>query len=305
MKKAIVSGANGFIGSAVIKYLISQNVEVLALYHGNNDINIPHSHLIKKLSIEVNSMDNLINIISANEYDTFYDFIWQGINGQARSSVQIQLQNVQYTLDLLQLAHKLGCKRFVCSGSIMELEAIEACYTQGNHPGMGYVYGAGKVAAHIMCMSMATKLRIDLIWGELTNAYGIGEISPRLINSTIRKCIKNEEPRFTLAKQNYDFVYIDDVARAFYLIGKKGKPFHRYLIGSSTARPLKEFLLEMKKIVAPNLNFIFGAIPFTGINLSLEKFDCTPIERDTGFKAEISFPTGIKRTIKWLKEISK
>ena len=53
-------------------------------------------------------------------------------------------------------------------------------------------------------------------------------------------------PQFTAGTQNYDFVYIDDVARAFRLIGEKGKPFHEYLIGSSTARPLKEFLLEMK-----------------------------------------------------------
>ena len=42
--------------------------------------------------------------------------------------------------------------------------------------------------------------------------------------------------------QNYDFVYIDDVARAFRLIGEKGKPFHEYVIGSGNAKPLKNFL---------------------------------------------------------------
>ena len=120
------------------------------------------------------------------------------------------------------------------------------------------------------------------------------------MNTTIRKCIKGEAPQFTAGTQNYDFVYIDDVARAFYLIGKNGKPFHEYLIGSSTARPLKEFLLEMKQSIAPDLDFIFGDIPFTGTNLPLSVFDCSQTEKDTGFKAEISFAEGTKRTRDWL-----
>ena len=121
-----------------------------------------------------------------------------------------------------------------------------------------------------------------------------------MVNTTIRKCIKGEAPQFTAGTQNYDFVYIDDVARAFYLIGKNGKPFHEYLIGSSTARPLKEFLLEMKQSIAPDLDFIFGDIPFTGTNLPLSIFDCSQTEKDTGFKAEISFAEGTKRTRDWL-----
>ena len=157
------------------------------------------------------------------------------------------------------------------------------------------------MAAHMMCMSIAANIGIDIIWPKITNAYGVGEISPRMVNTTLRKCIKNEAPQFTAGTQNYDFIYIDDTARALRLIGENGKPFHEYLIGSSTARPLKEFLLEMKAAVAPDLNFIFGDIPFTGINLPLERFDCSKTEEDTGFRAKISFAEGCKKTIEWLK----
>ena len=180
---------------------------------------------------------------------------------------------------------------------------MAAAYTQGNKPGLGYIYGGGKLIAHVMCMSVAVDIGIDLIWPEITNAYGVGEFSPRMVNTTIRKVIRGEAPQFTAGTQHYDFVYIDDVARAFYLIGEKGKPFHEYLIGSSTARPLREFLLEMKASIAPDLDFIFGDIPFTGIDLPLEKFDCSQTERDTGFKAEISFGEGVRRTMEWLKEV--
>ena len=166
---------------------------------------------------------------------------------------------------------------------------------------MGYIYGGGKTIAHIMCMSVAANIGIDLIWPEITNAYGVGERSPRMVNTTIQKCIRGEAPQFTAGTQNYDFVYIDDVARAFRMIGENGKPFHEYLIGSSTARPLKEFLLEMQAAIAPNLKFVFGDIPFTGVDLPLAKFDCSETEKDTGFRAQIRFGEGCRRTMEWLK----
>ncbi len=127
-----------------------------------------------------------------------------------------------------------------------------------------------------------------------------------MVNTTIQECIRGEAPQFTAGTQNYDFVYIDDVARAFRLIGENGKPFHEYLIGSSSARPLKEFLLEMKGAIAPDLDFIFGDIPFTGIDLPLAKFACCATKRDTGFRAQISFAEGCRRTCDWWKsELAK
>lgn len=303
MKKAIVSGANGFIGSNVIRFLISQQVEVTALCHAGNDVNIPVSPLVHKYNMELSNMAALIDDLPVDEYDVFYHFAWKGCSGQARADTRLQLQNAQWTVEALEAAHALGCRRFVCAGSIMEHETMAAAYTQGNRPGMGYIYGGGKLIAHVMCMSVAAKLGIDLLWAEITNAYGAGEVSPRMVNTTIKKCIMGESPQFTAGTQNYDFVYIDDVARAFYLIAEHGRAFHEYLIGSSTARPLKEFLLEMKSSIANDLDFIFGDIPFTGINLPLEKFSGARTEQDTGFRAEISFAEGCQRTRDWLRGI--
>lgn len=79
----------------------------------------------------------------------------------------------------------------------------------------------------------------------ITNAYGVGEFSPRFVNTTLRKIIDGEPLRFTAATQNYDFVYVSDVAKAFYLVAKNGKPFREYMIGSGDAKPLKQFILEM------------------------------------------------------------
>ena len=299
MKKAIVTGANGFVGSAVTKELLANGYEVYALDQTGANQNIPHTEGCTFVPCDLSAMNSLHEILPADAYEAMYHFAWVGSAGPMRADTKMQLQNAQWTVESMRVAKKLGCKRFICAGSIVEHETMAAAYTQGNRPGLGYIYGSGKLVAHTMCMSVATDIGIELIWPEITNAYGIGERSPRMVNSTIQKCIRGESPQFTAGTQNYDFVYIDDIARAFRLIGEKGKPFHEYLIGSSTARPLKDFLLEMQAIIAPELPFIFGDIPFTGIDLPLSKFDCTQTETDTGFRAKVSFREGCKRTHDW------
>ena len=305
MKKVILTGATGFVGNAVLRELIKNNIYVIAISRSDSPKNIPDSDLVRYISCDLSEMNSLVNKISDKDIDTFYHFAWNGSAGPARADTNLQLKNAQWTIDSLNVAKELGCNRFVAAGSIMEHETIAAAYTQGNKPGLGYIYGSGKLVAHTMAVSVAASIGIDLIWAEITNAYGIGELSARMVNTTLRKIIHGENPQFTAGTQNYDFVYIDDVARAFYLIGKNGKPFNDYIIGSSTARPLKEFLLEMKNSVAPNLDFIFGDVPFTGVDLPLEKYDCRKTEEDTGFKASISFAEGTRRTIEWLKEVEK
>ena len=301
MKKAIVTGANGFVGSAVVRELLDNDYEIWAVGHNHHFSNLPESEIIHKVSCDLDKISGLDAFVPVDEYDLFYHFAWTGSAGPARADTRLQLNNAQWTVDALRAAKRIGCRRFVCAGSIMEHETMAAAYAQGNKPGLGYIYGSGKLVAHTLCMSVAADIGIELVWPEITNAYGVGEKSPRMVNTTIQKCIRGENPQFTAGTQNYDFVYIDDVARAFRLIGENGKPFHEYLIGSSTARPLRQFLEEMQQAIAPELDFIFGDIPFTGVDMPLVKYDCSQTERDTGFKANISFAEGCRRTMEWWK----
>lgn len=303
MNKVIISGADGFVGSHTVKIFLEQGKQVLALDIGEKPNRLKvHENLIYT-QCDISDTTSMLNSIPNGLYDTFIHFAWEGSSGASRIDYNLQLKNAINTVECMKVAKKLGCSRFVGAGSIMEYEMETTIHKQGSQPGMGYIYGMGKHIAHCMCKSIAANIGIDLVWPMITNAYGVGELSPRFVNTTLRKIIENEPLQFTAATQNYDFVYVTDVAKAFYLVSDKGKPFYEYIIGSGNARPLKEFILEMRDSCAPNSVLNFGDIEFTGTNMPLGIFDNTPISQDCGFKPEVSFAEGTKRTMDWLKTI--
>lgn len=302
MKAAIVTGGTGFIGRAVISELLAHNYKVYAIVREGRESQLPSNENCLPIVGDLDDMLSLLAKVPNNSADVFFHLAWTGTSGTNRFDTRLQLKNAQLTVDNLRVAKLVGCKRFVCAGSIMEHETTAVTFAQGSRPSLGYIYGSGKLAAHAMCRSVASSINIDLLWASITNAYGIGESSSRLINSTIKKCILGQTPAFTSGTQNYDFIYIDDVARCFRLIAEKGHAFHDYCIGSGKAKPLKDFLIEMNQAIAPDLKFRFGAVPFNGVNLPLSQFDCSETENHTGFKPEISFTDGCCRTYEWWKQ---
>ena len=303
MENVIITGADGFVGSYTVNYFLEQGCRVLALDMGEKPNRLGEHPRLTYAQCDISDAAALEAAAQSGNYDTFIHFAWAGSAGPARVDYNLQMKNALTTVECLKTAKKLGCKRFVCAGSIMEKEVEAAVHDQGSRPGMGYIYGMGKHIAHCLCKSVAADIGIELVWPMITNAYGAGELSPRFVNTTIRKIIQGEPLQFTSGTQSYDFVYVTDVARAFYLIAKNGRPFCEYMIGSSTARPLKEFIIEMVRSLAPDRQPIFGDIPFTGTNMPLSTFDCTDTERGCGFRAEVSFAEGTRMTMDWLKTI--
>ena len=299
--KAIVTGCDGFVGSSVVNELIDNGWSVFGV-----DLSpLPHRRSVGPFFhyFQTSATDlapTMSELLKFGPFDVFFHLAWAGVSGPGRSDETVQCQNVLMSTKWLRIAKNCGCQKFICSGSIMEFETMQIAYQQGSSPSPSYIYGAGKSAAHEICKSIANNIGISLVWAYITNTYGVGENSPRLINNTLRYILHNQPLEFTEGKQNYDFVCITDVAYAFRLLAEKGLPNKGYVIGSGDAKPLHFFLEEIISLLKPIKKPVFGAIPYTGYMTPLSSFDISELKKDCDYSPKISFSEGILKTYNWL-----
>lgn len=302
MKKAIVTGANGFVGTALCTELSNQGVEVIAIVKDEkeNISAIENLPSVRILYCELANFGKLADIISDRDADCFYHLAWVGASGPLRADSDIQTDNIRYSCNAVKACHALRCQKFVFASSIMEYETDAAMRTECT-PSVNTLYSTAKIAADYMTRAIAGSLGIAYIRALISNIYGVGENSPRLINTTIRKLLSGEHCSFSPGEQLYDFIYITDAAKMFVGLGENGKANKTYYIGSSP-RPLKEYLTEIRDTVAPDAALGLGEIPFGGVSLSYSEFDRNGVYEDTGITPQVSFEEGIHKTAAWIKE---
>lgn len=303
MKRAVVTGANGFVGSHLVRELSERQYEVYAVVRDEkSDISgISGLEHVEIIYCPLERMQVLEKFLPGTA-ELFFHFAWAGTSGDARADYRLQLSNVEYTCDAVKAASRIGCRRFVFAGSIMEYEASQYLFTDGAVPGMGYVYSTAKLTADYMAKTVAHAQGIEYVNVIISNIYGEGEISKRFIHTILLKMLKKEHLGFTSGEQWYDFIYVTDAVKAILLAGERGTASAGYYIGNKEQRKLKEFITEMRDIVSPGAQLHFGEIPFCGAKLTYREFDPPRLYEELGFACSVSFADGIRRTSRWLAE---
>lgn len=301
---AVVTGSTGFVGRWLVRELLKSGKTVTAVvrpksrnlsYLSNN----PNLNIVECAMQDYSMLGNMLSVPNGS---IFYHLAWNGVSGQDRANLSIQTQNIEATVFAVKAAAKLGCSAFINLGTIMEQESAAAVNLDGARPAASYIYGEAKHFAHLASKAIAAESGIAHICPILTNAYGEYEYSQRFIISTLQKILKNEPLEFTSGTQIYDFVHVEDVAKALIAIGEKGKAFHNYVIGSGKARPLREFIETIARELAPNAELNFGNVLYTGAQLPKECYSIDSLLNDTGYMPMIPFETGIHRVMDWLRK---
>jgi len=302
LRKVVISGATGSIGMALISYFIKNGVEVLVLYRKNSlRVNrIPNHPLVKK---EICSLADMSSFVpkSDNNYDVFYHFAWEGTFGNARNDMYLQNQNVQYTLDAVNLAKRLGCHTFIGAGSQAEYGRVEGKLTSYTPTFPENGYGIAKLCAGQMSRILCKQLGLRHIWTRILSVYGPMDNEYSLTMSTIVKLINGEQTHFTDGEQIWDFLYSEDAANAFYLIGEKGINGKVYCLGSGGTCLLKDAITEIINQINPSAKTGIGDLAYPPNQVMFLCADIESLTEDTGFVPLVSFKEGIRKTIQWYK----
>ena len=308
MKKAIVTGATGFIGKFLVRELLQNKVEVFTVDRKNTNWKSLDDLPVHKIECDLSNISNLPNIISERYIDCIFHTAWQGVSGTNRNDAsdwKIQLQNVEATLNLIEATHNMKIKTFICLGSIHELEIIQEMSEEKVMLDPVNMYKSAKTMAHWMGKIKAGEYGIGFFNPLIIGAYGEQDKPSSLINTVIRKILNGESPELSSGEQIYDFVHVSDIAHALYLIAEKGIDGKDYIIGSGNAKPLKDFLAKACNIVnetkgGESVQLGFGKHKGKAISLPKEAFDTSSLVEGTGFQPKISFKDGIKRTVEWI-----
>ena len=302
MKRAIVFGATGVIGSALVRFLAQSGIETLVFVRETSarKNNIFQHPLVK---IKHCSLEDIscVNNDTGKGFDVFYHLAWNGTSGTARQDMYLQNLNVKCALDAVETAKRFSCKRFVFAGSQAEygLSNVKLRSDTPAFPVMGYGYA--KLCAGYMTRDCAHQLGLEHIWTRVLSVYGPNDGNRTMVASTIDKLGRGLVPELTKCEQRWDFLYGDDAAKAFMLLGDKGIDGKIYVIGSGECRPLSEYVEIIRKTVAPHVKINYGAVPYGQHQVMYLSADISEISRDTGWKPEISFEDGIKRTFEYMR----
>lgn len=304
MKHAVVTGANGFIGQWLIKELVKEGVEVTAVVRSRNSdlTGIQGGSNVKIVYCEMEKIDALPKMIGKQGYDVFYHLAWSGSTGKERAEYGTQLQNVKWTCNAVRAAGNIGCRRFVGTGTLAEMDVQSYIPLDGTLPNTVSNYGTAKIAAHYMSKAECCASGVEHLWAYLPNTYGMGNRTANFVNFASKTMLLGQPADFTSGEQMYDFVYVSDVVHALYLIGEKGCAMSSYYIGSTKPVPLKYYIIKIRDAINPNIELHLGAVPFHGTELKAEMFDCQKLVDDTGYQPKVAFEDGIVTTVDWLKQ---
>lgn len=301
MKNVIITGANGYIGHNLTNFLLQHGITVYATDLPCSTNHLPQHRNLNVILTQYDDFSSVINTINGAEIDVMYHLAWHGVGTDQKNNFKRQEPNIALVLRGVDLAAEVHCKKFICPGSISEY-AYSTLPVDGNGtPSPGDMYAACKTAAHFISKLYAKQKSIGFIWLLIASIYGPGRNDNNIITYTIEKLLAGETPSYTKLEQMWDYLYIDDLMRALYLVGEKGIVGNTYAIGSGTAKPLKEYIEAIHTIIAANVSLDIGAIPYKTSNIDNSIADITLLHKHTGFSVQTPFEIGIKKTIKYYK----
>ncbi len=300
MRRAVVTGATGFIGRALTEKLLEQGVEVEAVGRDEQKLNELYSRGAKTFRVSFEGYGRLGEAIDARDVDVLYHCAFAGgFGGEALRDYSLQLENAKHTCDAVVSAINMGVKRFVLASTVNTVELRSLIEDETVFPRYTCIYSMGKLAAEIMGKTLAHNGGMEFSTALIAMPYGEGNPARTLPNIVMEQLSEGIRPRLIEGNNLYDLVYIDDVAAGLFAVGEHGRENRDYYIGHRKLRTFKAWMTQLRDILSPETELGFGEYPDAPA-LNYGYIDLDALYRDTGFECQADFAESIRCTAAWL-----
>jgi len=287
MKKAIITGASGLVGRSVARYLATNGINVLCLgrqHLASEHVNELFGKGVEYIQLEMENITELPEKINHLNWKVdhdcvFYNFAWSGVKNLTDGNFEDQLKNAIFSSLVVKIAKKMGCLKFINSGTLEETYAEWHLKNNLPYSSAQGDYAIAKLATRDMCAMVAYLEKIDYVHTRLSVPLSpdlsIGGYIPKTLKKIVDK--KNYEPPKN--DQLFDIIFTHDVAEAYYLIGLHGKNKADYFIGSGKPTKLIDYFKQFKQAT---MGITIEEKDYSSI-YSSEFFNTDDLRNDTGF----------------------
>ena len=309
MRKLLVTGGAGFIGSAFVRMAVGSaqviNLDKLT-YAGNLENLLPVAENPGYRFVHGDICDaKLVNDLVADEKpDAIVHFAAEShVDRSILSPAPVFETNLRGTFTMLEAARLNKTPRFLHVSTDEVYGSIDAPHEADEHYPLraSSPYSASKAGSDLLALSYFITYKLGVTVTRASNNYGPYQFPEKLIPLMISNAIADQPlPIYGDGMQVRDWLHVDDHCRAILAAIDRGRPGEVYNIGGSRSLANVEVVKMMLALLGKPESLMVTVKDRPGHDrryaLSSEK-----LMRETGWEAQIPFEQGLRATIDWYK----
>lgn len=313
MKKVLITGGAGFIGSNFIHYILSKynDYQVINLdkltYAANleNLKDIEDNKNYRFIHGDIADQEFIFKLFENEKFDIVINFAAESHVDNSILNPQIfTITNILGTQVLLDACRKYNIKRFhqVSTDEVygeLPLDDKSILFTEKTPLNPSSPYSASKASADMLVKSYYRTYSLPITISRCSNNYGPYQHLEKLIPLMISKAINNDNlPVYGNGLNVRDWLHVYDHCTAIDLIIHEGKIGEIYNIGGNNEKSNIDVVKIILKELGKSEKLIKYVNDRPGHDLRYA-IDSTKLENELGWKPKYNFDTGIQQTIKW------
>ena len=297
----IITGGNGFLGSNLVRKLLKHKHNIYVLSRNNYNLTDILSDIKfdfcenKDISLYSESIRNF-------QPDVVLHFGWSGGNNYNDVNSILQFENnVQYSIQLINILKDLPkLPKFIGVGSFAEYGIQTKLISESTNENPANLYGLSKLTFKKYSEILCKLYNIDWVWLRPCYVYGPGDVSTRLIPTTINKFLNHEPINLDKCDTIIDYIYVDDFTKFVYELLLSDN-IGVYNICSGIEYELKYIISKIRSLTNSK-----SIIKFDNIDkkTSVSKYICgdnTKVKNATNMHKTTDLETGLITTINFYK----